>query len=414
MYRQCLKPQNIFAFICLVLGLFFVFFNPPFQTPDEAQHFFKMWGFTQGTFNFKVLNGYSGDILPDSVIKISKFDRLCRHPELKTSAGEIFSALKIKLEKDKTAFYVFTPTSYTPVSYFPVFLILWAMKLINVPPLIMLYIMRLCSLFLYTGLCYQAIKIIPFKKWLFVLLTLLPMAVYEGSSATADPLTTGTGFLLVAYTLYLAYSDSVKNIGKKELCVFGFLITLLLLCKYAYLPFLLLYFVLPKKKFSSAGYDKKFMIAFILNRFHWFMDFVFKTVHAYWMSYYYAFIGLLGCNDAPLPLFALNFYSVMLFGSALIKTNNEEKTVCLKDKIIFVFIFLLTGLIILASVFILFQCYPLFCGVQGRYFIPVMPLFFLLFDNKRIVWNKFPILLILCILILIPFSVTTILNRFYL
>ena len=104
----------------------------------------------------------------------------------------------------------------------------------------------------------------------------------------------------------------------------------------------------------------------------------------------------------------------MLFGSALIKTNNEEKTVCLKDKIIFVLIFLLTGLIILASVFILFQCYPLFCGVQGRYFIPVMPLFFLLFDNKKIVWNKFPVLLILCILILIPFSVTTILNRFYL
>ena len=85
--------------------------------------------------------------LPDSVIKISKFDRLCRHPELKTSAGEIFSALKIKLEKDKTSFYVFTPTSYTPVSYFPIFLILWAMKLVSVPPLIMLYIMRLCSLF---------------------------------------------------------------------------------------------------------------------------------------------------------------------------------------------------------------------------------------------------------------------------
>ena len=79
---------------------------------------------------------------------------------------------------------------------------------------------------------------------------------------------------------------------------------------------MLLYFVLPMKKFSSAkiywsvfaflvllntavialfiyhvtnvsqgivtgapGYDKKFMIAFILNRFHWFMDFVFKTVY---------------------------------------------------------------------------------------------------------------------------------------
>ncbi len=56
--------------------------------------------------------------------------------------------------------------------------------------------------FLYTGLCYQAIKVMPFKKWLFVLLTLLPMAVYEGSSATVDPLTTGNG--LFASCLYIA------------------------------------------------------------------------------------------------------------------------------------------------------------------------------------------------------------------
>lgn len=445
-----LKPENIFVLLSLLTGLLFVFINPPFQTPDEAQHMFKMWGFTNKTLNFKVLNKYTGDILPDSLIQISKFDRLCRHAELKTSPKEIISALNIKLEKNKTSFYAFTPTSYTPVSYFPLFLILWAMKLVSAPPLIMLYMLRLTALFLYTGLGYQAVRLMPFKKWLFVLLMLLPMTLYEAASATADPLTMGAAFLFLAYTLKLAYDESILRLGKKELAIFGFLITLLLICKYAYFPLLLLYFVIPKKKFSSSkvyylyfaflaflnsvlialfithltdlaqgviagapGYDKKFMISFILHRFSWFTDYVLKTAAAYWKAYFYSYIGLLGCNDAPMPYFALNFYAVLLFASSIIKTDKKEPCFKFKDKVIFAVIFLLSSLVIFASAFILFQCYPLICGVQGRYFIPLMPLFFFLFDNRKIVWTKLSLLLILCLLILMPFSIYTLINRFY-
>lgn len=445
-----LKPENIFVILSLLTGLLFVFINPPFQTPDEAQHMFKMWGFTNKTFNFKVLNKYTGDVLPDSLIQISKFDRMCRHAEIKTSPKEIITALKIKLEKDKTSFYAFTPTSYTPVSYFPLFLILWALKLVSAPPLIMLYMLRLTALFLYTGLGYQAVKCMPFKKWLFVLLMLLPMTLYEAASATADPLTMGIAFLFIAYTLKLAYDENITRLGKKELAGFGLLITLLLMCKYAYFPFLLLYFVIPKKKFSSAkvyylyfallallnavliavfinhltniaqgviagapGYDKKFMISFILHRFSWFMDYVFKTASAYTIPYFYSYIGLLGCNDAPMPFFALNFYAVLLFASSIIKTDKEEPGLRFKDKMVFAVIFLLSSLVIFASAFILFQCYPLICGVQGRYFIPLMPLFFFLFDNKKIIWTKYHVLLILCLLILVPFPIYTLVHRFY-
>ncbi len=449
MYKEGLKPQNVFAFICLFFGLFFVFFNPPFQVPDEAQHFFKMWGFTNQTLNFKVLNNRAGDILPDSIIEIGKFDRLCFHPERRTNAQEIVSALKIPLNKDKTSFKAFTPTSYTPFSYFPAFLILWAMKLVNIPPLIMLYILRLCSLFLYTGLAYQAIKIIPFKKWLITFLALLPMTVYEAASATVDPVTMGVGFLFTAYTLKLAYDRTIVHAGKKEMAVFWTLATVLILCKYAYLPFLLLFFIIPSSKFSSqksrcacfllpalinivitalfinhaavlghgvdtgvGGYDKKYMMAFVLTRFGWFLKLLLKTLLAYGISYFYAFIGLLGCNDTPLPFFVMNFYAVLIFTAALIKTESEE-AVRLKDKLIFALVFLLTGLVIFVSAFVLFQFHDYIYGVQGRYFIPMMPLLFLLFDNKKIVWTKFHIFLIVCLIILIPFSFVTIINRFY-
>ncbi len=39
----------------------------------------------------------------------------------------------------------------------------------------------------------------------------------------------------------------------------------------------------------------------------------------------------------------------------------------------------------------------------GQVFYPCYAFILLLFDNKKIVWNKYPLLLILCILILIPF-----------
>ena len=162
----------------------------------------------------------------------------------------------------------------------------------------------------------------------------------------------------------------------------------------------------------------KYMMAFVLTRFGWFLKLLLKTLLTYGISYFYAFIGLLGCNDTPLPFFVLNFYAVLIFAAALIKceqgSDPQAQTVlCLKDKFIFAVVFLLTGLVIFVSAFVLFQFHDYIYGVQGRYFIPMMPLLFLLFDNKKIVWTKFHIFLIVCLIILIPFSFTTIINRFY-
>ncbi len=444
------KAENIFLVLCLFLSGIMMFINPPFQTPDEAQHFFKMYGFTNLTFNFKILNNHTGDILPESVINISKFEKIGGNLKLKTTKNEIIEALKIKLEKDKTKFYAFTPTSYTPISYFPSFLILWIMKLINVPPLIMMYILRLCALFLYTGLMYQAIKIMPVKKWLLVLLGLIPMAIYEASSVTTDALTIGLAFCFIAYTIKLAYDKNIEKIGKKEFSIFGLLLTLLLICKYAYFPIILMYFCIPKKKFSSQktrllyflgllilnfliisvylnhlihvsenvvsgaqGYDKKFMIGFIIHRFNWFLDFLFQTIKSQWQVYLYSYIGILGCNDTFLPVNIIKAFIVLILTASIFKTEKKEAVFDLKSKMVFAFIFLTSSLIILTSAFILFQCYPVFCGVQGRYFIPIMPLLFFILDNKKWSFKKLPIFLIAGIIILMPFVFITLLNRFY-
>ena len=136
---KALKAENIFVVLSLIMGLFYLVINPPFQAPDEAQHMFKMWGYTQGTLRFKVLQNYTGDVLPLSLIKLSRYEFMRGDTNKKITVNEIKQSLNVKLDKENKAFYTFNPTSYTPVSYFPSFLLLWVMKLLNIAPLVMMY-----------------------------------------------------------------------------------------------------------------------------------------------------------------------------------------------------------------------------------------------------------------------------------
>lgn len=262
---KALKAENIFVVLSLIMGLFYLVINPPFQAPDEAQHMFKMWGYTQGTLRFKVLQNYTGDVLPLSLIKLSRYEFMRGDTNKKITVNEIKQSLNVKLDKENKAFYTFNPTSYTPVSYFPSFLLLWVMKLLNIAPLVMMYMLRLCSLFLYTGLMYYAIKIMPVKKWLFFTLALLPMPLYTAASVSTDALFTGIVFIFIAYCSRLALRPRKGRVlRRKHYLVIGVLSLLISICKFAYMPLVLLYFIIPKDRFSSQKHRYGAFFAILL------------------------------------------------------------------------------------------------------------------------------------------------------
>ena len=67
----------------------------------------------------------------------------------------------------------------------------------------------------------------------------------------------------------------------------------------------------------------------------------------------------------------------------------------------------------MCSAFILFQCHPVICGVQGRYFMPVAPLLLLMFDNKKLVATKLPLFLAAVIPLLSIGAFAALITRFY-
>lgn len=458
------KPQKIFLIFALFWGLVFALFNPPFQAPDEPEHLFKMWGITQGSLNFKKLTvktseqktKIAGQILPKGLIEAGqKTYNLHFKPNKKTSLNETKEIIKIKLEKENPIFLKYPIPSYTPISYLPTLFFIWILSWFHATPFLMLITSRICSLITYIFLTYHAIKITPIKKWLFLVLALMPMCIYEASACSTDALSNGTALLFIAYTLNLAYNKKIEKIGYKENIIFFSLIAILSICKFAYLPMLFLYLIIPTNKFNKTTNKLKcfiilaftvstITIGFLLSHFLLTKDvqlssfhnmdvnlifltaithpiqyilLIIKTlIHNFYM-YLTFFVGTFGWLDTPLPPIAVFSYILLLIVHSLNNENIKVKNIKTIDKLMFATVCICCTFLICSACYLIFWLLPnnTINGIQGRYFIPYILLFFLLFNNTKFDFEKISIKMVSIILInLILFSsIIRIIYRFY-
>ena len=156
------KPENIFFIICLFWGVLFLLINPPFQAPDEDSHLYKIYGITQGSWNFKKITlnkineidlgkkyTFAGQILPTGLIEATMFNKdITFNPKEKTDVNKTLEIAKIKLKKDNAVFVGYPVPVYTPLSYMPAVVLIWLLSLFNAPPLFMLFAARFSCLFL--------------------------------------------------------------------------------------------------------------------------------------------------------------------------------------------------------------------------------------------------------------------------
>lgn len=439
------KPEKIFLAVCLFWGLIFLLVNPPFQGSDEDSHLYKIYGFTQGSLNFKKYSAFarakissanaeeskneakkqtfSGQILPAGLIEASRANKsITFHPERKTSFSQTAEISKIPLHKENRMFLAHPVTPYSPVSYVPAVFVIWFMTLFSASPFAMLVAGRLCSLFVYLVCGYFALKITPVKKWMFLAMLLMPMAVYESSVLSTDAFSTGMAVLLIAYSLRLAFDKKVEKITSKQNAVFLTLALFIGITKFVYLPLVFLYLLIPVEKFSckkqrilsffiifcvtaflSACYVGSHLfvtkdvvsfsttisgadsLKFILTRPFEYIFMILKTLFTDAGYYLSSMTGAFGWSDTFLPL-----QTVVLYGFILVFTAVFDSSWCdsidfgWQNKFIFAMCWLLCVFLVCTSCFIVFE--PdmknyFINGIQGRYFLPVAPVFLLLLSK---------------------------------
>ena len=121
----------------------------------------------------------------------------------------------------------------------------------TLPALAILHVCRFASLLSYLILVWLAIRLIPFGKWILLVLAVTPMALFQATTISPDAISNGLGLLFIAGCLKLAES---KEITWRECGGLVLLVFLLFLAKLNLVPLILLPFLLiPPARFAKNG-----------------------------------------------------------------------------------------------------------------------------------------------------------------
>ena len=247
----------VFVVFSLVFGLSVIFVMPPLRGPDEIAHFLRIYSYTRG------------ELLPAAEIDGRKgiFVESDLHNELHffKGAGEWFAAARdegvrygqimavhrdfiaaTNGEVDQTpVFMPFAGTEgYHPAAYIP-YIVAGAIGRalgLEFPDLLLL--MRLFGLIAFTAAVAYAIAVTPVLKWAFVLIALLPVAIYNRSVLSADGAALCSALVITALCLSAVYKSAAAPVWQRSLWM-----TLCALSKQPQIVFVLLEFmVYPLKE----------------------------------------------------------------------------------------------------------------------------------------------------------------------
>jgi uncharacterized membrane protein len=412
-------PHKLFLVVAIPFGILFTFLTPPFLVPDEPAHLLRSWQIAEGHIHAEMQNHIAGGFFPKGLIQVvfsMDHVRGGRPRETSiTSFQQIRSLLDIPFAPQSKEFVPVLSAVYSPVPYLPQTAAMILAKPFQFHPLLLMYWVRMVNLLAWVGLIYAAIRIIPIYPTLFMLLALTPMSLHQAASVSADAMINGLAFLSIALALRMAAVHE-KPIRPVVLVGFGVCVVLLSLCKNVYVFFGLLLFLAPAANLGGLkrywGYFVLLMgVCFVLTA-GWSisvaglytfnknpalqMEFIRGHILDYagilaqsmlQQSWYLrrAFVGLFGWTDVWLGTWHIRLWLVLLVTTALLE-HRRGYSLCLRQKAVCLLLFAGETVLIFTLLYVFWN--PVGAdnirGVQGRYFIPIVPLLLLALYNTKL------------------------------
>ncbi len=397
----------------MIFGVFSLINLPIGAGYDEETHLVRAWQMS------------NLDLLPNKVIEAQTpfpkiyWDLSYRRQELvrpiETGFWEKYGGLTI--DSQEYVYGVTTRSVYSPLLLFPQALVLrYAGRSLNLPALPVFYLTRLAGLLSYLVLVWFSVRITPYGKWVFAILSLSPMAILQAVTISADTISNGIAFLFIAGTLSISQKE---KIGWRECWSIIFLSFLLFAAKVnlvflILLPLLLLPLLNFKKKSiyvfliiaivslfiievlgwsiiayprlgtAPDGTNPVGQIKFIIENLTFFIKTLFIDIFKYAGLRFRNWVALYGYDYWPVPQITYSFYIGALILSLFLENDRERKATS-KERIIFFILFFIGYISTITLMYLSFTPVgsSVVIGVQGRYFTVVMPLLFLALAPKR-------------------------------
>jgi uncharacterized membrane protein len=202
-----LRPTLVCFLLGLVGAVSMIILTPPFQVPDEQEHFQRAYQLSELQPRGIVRDGAAGGMLPSSLIELSEHFLGTRalHGERRITAQpfrQSWLALDRPLDPNRREFVNFSSVAfYSPFAYLPQVIAIISGRWAGAGPLALLYLARLANALVAVALLTWAVRLMPIAREAVMVAGLLPMAVYEYASASPDAGVIGTAFLFTAVAL---------------------------------------------------------------------------------------------------------------------------------------------------------------------------------------------------------------------
>lgn len=456
-----LDISKVFLIIGIIFGITFSVLFPLFQIPDEAAHINYTLDEIGAEVSFEEMTNGFGDT-----------SRIIRNYDEKVDIDKYFN-----LNQDLKEFKLSVP-SVKILRHFPQAIGLLVGKLLKLPVIVVITLCELLAVLFYVFIGYKSLKLMPFKKSIIMFIMLLPICVQQMGSFSYDVVLIAMSFLFISYIMHLKFTKKEINLlDIIKLCGILFVISI---CKIPYVLLGLLIFLLPLPKLNIKLFKLKIDEKFIKKYWKIFIPiivvflglFVFlylskisygkillacfvKPISSIMMilrsikynvsDYIWTIAGRFGWMDTNASIYFVIFICLMSILFLFInfkRKNNEleiEKNKFKKWEVVYLeILFLVLFSVIVLSMFewtlmVTSIDYSKFSimdfadfiktnkitigGVQGRYFIPILPLLVL-----PIYWNKFTLFLkkynpimiqIIYYIVMFIYLLILILNRYW-
>jgi uncharacterized membrane protein len=208
--RPSIGPGIARVFVVLILGAVgsipLVLLTPPFQVPDEVQHFYRAYELSEFRIRAEVQNGVAGATLPDSLPQLVTSSVYTSdgilYPATPAPITRTLKLASIPLDSSRRRFVAFPGSAfYSPLPYLPQVLGIAIGRVIGLGPLYLLYLGRLFNCLAALGLVGLAVNSMPFAEELVILVGLLPMSLFLYASISPDSAVIACALVFTALSL---------------------------------------------------------------------------------------------------------------------------------------------------------------------------------------------------------------------
>ncbi len=405
----------LFVIAALVQGVFYAYKLPFAQVPDELAHY-EMMEEEFGT------TGYTNELI-SRLYYPAGLNNLPRNYNAKVNV-DAYEQVAYDLFSKPISLSSFHPR-ITIIRHLPCGIGFYLGIAMDLPMSWCVILAEIFSVLFYVAIGYLTLRITPIKKDIFAFCLLIPQTLHMCASVNYDAVLIPVSMLLFAYILKLFYSD--EKVRWRNILIVLFLSVILLIVKPPYVLLALALFIIPLRqfelkigsKFDLAVFVLKYRIPLlilaiavgaaglflcrnisivkvVLSDIFCLPKFISLLIRSFFVQGNLRIIqtvGMFGWHDSQVSTMFIIIFFVMLtyLNSTVSETGIKKMTAARRIWLVFVFavIFLVIEIVFQRWTYDYFgwdlnvglEVYKAYIpeintilGVQGRYWIPILPL----------------------------------------